>query len=337
MDPLSIASGCVALSGNIANLIYKITHFALQVRAARKDMDAVARELTSLRMSLSTLEDDEQKRHVTYPPGMSQQIREILLNIDVVTQQINDLLTRLSSGKLGRRIQWAFGEQDEINKLRSSLESNKSALEVALTLGTISMLAKQKVTLDYQGKDIAVIIQQTEEIAITTARIDTKIDKLTDMQKGTSHFQSIVSELAELRNQMANVSTSNPSFVHQSQTYTAALIEPLKQALLQKSSLATDLDDTSKAKALRLLSLDPADRHVTKAPDRTISSGSESDDLVPTTTHQLYQKFAAARKVWEQQLSQERELVGRLRDDLHMVQIAYHEAKLQLMPYLAGT
>lgn len=104
MDPLSIASCCVSLSGGVANLVYKVTHFALQVRSARKDMDAVVRELTSLKMSLMMLEDDNASRHVLYPSEMKKQIHEILLNIEVITQQINDLLTRLSSGKLGRRI-----------------------------------------------------------------------------------------------------------------------------------------------------------------------------------------------------------------------------------------
>lgn len=107
-------------------------------------MDAVVRELTLLKMSLMTLEDDNASRRISYPAEMKTQIHEILLNIEVITQQINDLLTLLSSGKLGRRILWAFHGQDETNKLRSSRESNKSALDMALTIGTISMLGQQK-------------------------------------------------------------------------------------------------------------------------------------------------------------------------------------------------
>lgn len=139
-------------------------------------MDAVVRELTLLKMSLMTLEDDNASRRISYPAEMKTQIHGILLNIEVITQQINDLLTLLSSGKLDRRISWAFHEQDETNKLRSSLESNKSALDIALTIGTISMLAQQKRKVVKQGNDIAIVIQQTESISTMATTIDRKID-----------------------------------------------------------------------------------------------------------------------------------------------------------------
>ena len=100
---------------------------------------------------------------------MEDGICQILVNVEMVTNQMNDLLIKLSSGRLGGRMQWAMTEKDEVNKLRSSLESNKMALEVALTVGTISILSRQNKSMIKQEDSIAVVVQHTEHISITTA------------------------------------------------------------------------------------------------------------------------------------------------------------------------
>jgi hypothetical protein len=134
MDPLSISAAAVGLTANVTKLIYRVITFCGEVRGARKDMDAVARELISLQLSLKTLRDDEQRSVVPYPDKVRQHLKDLILNCDIVTQQINEVLRRLLSGRLGRRIQWAFTKKEEVDKLRSSLESNKTALDSMLSV-----------------------------------------------------------------------------------------------------------------------------------------------------------------------------------------------------------
>jgi hypothetical protein len=177
MDPLSIVSCCVSLAAGVTNLTAKITLFALEIRGAKKDMDAVARELASLNLCLNVLEHD-QRRRIVLPEDIRQHIPEVLKNCEMITKQMNELLLKLQSGKLGRRIQWAFAERQEMHTLRSSLESNKTALEIALSMGTIQLLTQQKSAFQSQTGDIAVVIQQTEQISLTTTKIDHKMDDI---------------------------------------------------------------------------------------------------------------------------------------------------------------
>ncbi len=279
-------------------------------------MDAVARELISLKMSLAALEDEEQKRRTSWPPDMHKQIHNILLNIEIITQQINDLLIRLSSGKLGRRIQWALGEQDEVNKLRSSLESNKTALEVTLTPGTISVLAQHRREIVDQGKDLSFIIRQTQGISITAATIDTKVDKLMDMQRSPNQFNAIALEISMLRSQLGQVSKTNSIFAAQSQSYVDALLEPIKQAMLHNGSPTIDADIGFKAEALDLLNPDPTKPSIVT--DLVIKSGRPlaGSQLNTVTREQLRQSYIAARNIWKDELLHEQELVWQLRADL---------------------
>ena len=231
MDPLSIATACVSLTAGISSLALRISTFVAEVRGARKDMDGVLRELTSLKLSLGTLESDSQHRGITYPPGVKDGIGQILVNVEMVTNQINDVLIKLSSGRLGQRVQWAMTEKDEINKLRSSLESNKMALEVALTLGTISILMRQSKSMIKQEDNIAVVLQHTEQISLTTSRIDNKIDVLTHLQKDYSHFDKLNLELAGLQSQLSALSQRTcrqsimQDFVENSQSYVQVVLE----------------------------------------------------------------------------------------------------------------
>ena len=56
------------------------------------------------------------------------------MNCDGVTNSMSELLEKMSSGSLGRRIQWTALKKDEMEKLMSSLEAHKSALDIALDM-----------------------------------------------------------------------------------------------------------------------------------------------------------------------------------------------------------
>jgi hypothetical protein len=204
-DPLSIAASCIGLSGASFQMIQRITVFVLEVKHARKEMDAVARELMSLHLCVGALGATDPTKRLPFPASMYDGVSQILLNCDVIVQQINDRLIKLQSGRLGRRIQWSLTEKDDMNKLRSSLESNKTALEVALTAGTILMLVEQKQQLSSAFGDMTVVLTQTEEIRTTTHQIHAQLDILTDIKHDTSKINIINDEMLGLSAHMKDL------------------------------------------------------------------------------------------------------------------------------------
>lgn len=152
MDPVSITSACVGVTSGITQLLLRINSFVRDVRRARKDIDAIARELISLQLSLEALRDERQT--AALPDNLRRQIMEVLLRCDAVVQQINDKLLKVQQGLLGRRIQWSLTDKNETNSLRSTLESYKSALNITLSTGLISILASNSSPFQAQRRDI---------------------------------------------------------------------------------------------------------------------------------------------------------------------------------------
>lgn len=135
MDPLSIASACSGLLLGVNKLSVQITNFVSSVRGARRDIDAVSRELTSLALCLQTLRDDSTT--VNFPENARGNLLSVLSNCDTVVKDIASMLLRLQASVSGGRMQWPISGRDEVNRLRSSLESHKSALEIALDMMTL--------------------------------------------------------------------------------------------------------------------------------------------------------------------------------------------------------
>jgi hypothetical protein len=135
MDPLSITSACGSLLAAVTKLSTQITKFVSSVRDARRDIDAVSRELTSLALCLETLRDDSAT--TAFPDNFSGNLLSVLGNCGVVVKDIADLLARLQASVSGGRVQWPISGRNEVNRLRSSLESHKSALEIALDMMTL--------------------------------------------------------------------------------------------------------------------------------------------------------------------------------------------------------
>lgn len=131
-DPLTITSASVAILSNIFALSKQTSTFVLTAKDARKDMDGVRQELSSLELSLLVLQDyDFDKK---YPKALQEQLVQVLNNCKHVTVQMQELLDKLSSVNLGRKIQWAFNGRDQMNSLRSSLEAHKSTISLALEM-----------------------------------------------------------------------------------------------------------------------------------------------------------------------------------------------------------
>jgi len=130
MDPFSITTACLGVIGTISRLSIEIPLFISSVRDARKDMDAVLRELTSLTLCLGAIRDDAQK--VSFPTTLL----AVVQSCGQIAAEILSLLERLKERKSGR-IRWSLTEREEVNKLRSSLESHKSCIDVALDMASM--------------------------------------------------------------------------------------------------------------------------------------------------------------------------------------------------------
>jgi hypothetical protein len=137
MDPLSISVACISLIGLITKTSTVVTKFVRDVRGARSDLDGVSRELLSLKNVLELLADDAADTDPTkgaLPETLKKQIAGIITNCIGVVAEIEQTLKKHEGAGLTKAARWmAIGQQDII-KLRSSLEAHKSALEIALDM-----------------------------------------------------------------------------------------------------------------------------------------------------------------------------------------------------------
>ena len=103
MDLFTVSTGCIGLLAGIAQLSTQISAFVSSVRDARRDMDAVSRELSSLSLCLGTLRDDSAK--IEYPDGLRENLIAVLKNCDSVVKEMTALLEKLSGANLLRKLQ----------------------------------------------------------------------------------------------------------------------------------------------------------------------------------------------------------------------------------------
>jgi Fungal N-terminal domain of STAND proteins len=135
MDPLSITATCITLVTTISKVSIQINSFVREVRSARGDLDAVSRELISLKTILEMLsEDAENSTGRELPQSLVRQISGILTNCNGVLEQIEASLQKHAGGGVKRGVKWSLSGRDDVNKLRSSLEAHKSALDIALDM-----------------------------------------------------------------------------------------------------------------------------------------------------------------------------------------------------------
>jgi hypothetical protein len=148
MDALSVATACLTLVGSITKLSFQIHGFVREVREARGDMDAVSRELQSLKTILEILAEDAETSTTTnstngfFPATLGRQISGIVANCGGVVVQIEQCLERHGCGErsgagLRAGTRWSLVGKGDMEKLRSSLEAHKSALDIALEMVTL--------------------------------------------------------------------------------------------------------------------------------------------------------------------------------------------------------
>lgn len=138
MNPLSVTATCIGLASTITRTSLVVMDFVQDVRTARSDLDAVSRELLSLKTVLELLADDvNDSTGQSIPQTLQKQIAGIVTNCTGVVVDIEDTLKKHDGGKLSQAAKWVASGKNDVAKLQSSLEAHKSALEIALDMVTL--------------------------------------------------------------------------------------------------------------------------------------------------------------------------------------------------------
>ncbi|OCK75166.1 hypothetical protein K432DRAFT_178857 [Lepidopterella palustris CBS 459.81] len=189
MDPLTIAAGCASLIGTIARLSLTISRFVRDMRGARSDMDSISRELSSLKSVLELLEEDAKEGdsgsgHTSaFPETLQQKISGIMSNCNGVLDKIVAVLEKHSINRIDRNARWVMSGREEVNELRSSLETHKTALEIALDMVQLRISRDIRNDTSHIRNDTATIVEDTRTIREV--------------------MEQLLQEVAQLRSQMA--------------------------------------------------------------------------------------------------------------------------------------
>ena len=106
-------------------------------------MDAVSRELLSLKVVLETLARDVTSPGCgSYPPSLAAQIPDILQNCNDVMTQLDKTLKKYSGRAVMGSAQWSLTGKQDVDQLRSSLESYKNVLSLTVELSTLYRYSK---------------------------------------------------------------------------------------------------------------------------------------------------------------------------------------------------
>ncbi|KAF7542262.1 hypothetical protein G7Z17_g11728 [Cylindrodendrum hubeiense] len=175
MDPLSIASGCAGLITAIGSLSLSIHAFVRTCREARGDLDRVSRELFSLQTVLELIQEDVADDGKLFPPTLERQISGILSNCTSVVLEVQSCITKYGDGRLKSRMTWTVNGQGDMEKLRTSLEAHKSALELALDMLTLSFTREIRTNTTKLRDDTAVIKHDITQILQEITRLQGRL------------------------------------------------------------------------------------------------------------------------------------------------------------------
>jgi len=135
-DPFSIAATATGLAVTIVKVSKDVEHFMRQVREARREMDAVCRELGSLRSALEMLAGDMDAPGVAVP----QTLEDILSNCEEVLGQLESCLKKYNSERLNTRVKYVWSGKETVAGYRAALAAHKGALDLAIDVMTLSVL-----------------------------------------------------------------------------------------------------------------------------------------------------------------------------------------------------
>jgi len=186
MDPLSITISCITLITSIVKVSLQINGFIREVRDARGDLDAVSRELLSLKTVLEMLSEDADKGK-GFPESLLKQISGILTNCGGVVEQIQVSLEKYGGGGIRRGVKWSISGREDMNKLRLTLEAHKTALDIALDMITLTIAREIKMDTERLRDDTTQIRTDTAGIKDDTAKLR---NDATEIKDNTSNLRN---------------------------------------------------------------------------------------------------------------------------------------------------
>ena len=133
------------------------------------------------------------------------------------------MLQKQSSGRLGQRIQWTAQSRDTVDRLRSSLETQKSALEIALQCGSLQILFAMQRQVGKSGRDVDDIIDDTKAILGSPEAIPRDAVDITELI--CQEANALRAEIASLQNAKA-LSVELREFLVESQLYLKSVTNP---------------------------------------------------------------------------------------------------------------
>jgi Fungal N-terminal domain of STAND proteins len=202
MEPLSIATGCASVLATITKVSLAISHFVKGVRGARSDLDAVTRELSSLRIVLELVEEDAKAQNHRVPEELRLKIVGLIGSCGDAVEKIAVVVEKHSCADkllkgVDRHAKWVMGGKDEVNGLKGELAGHTVALEMALSVLNISIA--QEIKSDTEGikSDTQAIKSDTEGIRGDTEVIREDTDAL------RHHMALMRDEIACLKEQLS--------------------------------------------------------------------------------------------------------------------------------------
>ncbi|KAK0638481.1 chitin synthase N-terminal-domain-containing protein [Cercophora newfieldiana] len=170
-DPFSIAASCVGLLSAIATATVRINGFVRTARDTRGDLDAVSRELSSLRTVLELIQADAEGSQEQLPQAIVRHLCEVLTNCNGAVSDIEKILRKYENTGAMTSSRWALSGKGDVDKLRAHLEAHTSALGLVLDMMSLVVTIKIK-------HDTSAIHAHTTDIKADTANILLKIDQL---------------------------------------------------------------------------------------------------------------------------------------------------------------
>ena len=122
----------------------------------------------------------------------------VLVNIEVCCGQTESVLAKSKSSRLGRGVKWTASQKDQMNQIRSSLETHKSALHMCLLVNTISLLVQTAKRITQHGPPQPVSARAIEETNKTIQGMSQKLDVITQRQVDPRIVQQIHDAVLEL-------------------------------------------------------------------------------------------------------------------------------------------
>ncbi|KAK2010007.1 hypothetical protein LZ32DRAFT_607911 [Colletotrichum eremochloae] len=206
MDPLSIATACIGLTGTITTLAFNLTTFVRDVRDARSEIDAVSRELLSLKSVLELIADDFENATRPPPDSLLVQVSGVLSNCNNIVGEVDGCVQAHQGSRIQKGARWvAFGRGD-MARLRATLEAHKTTLNLALEMLSLTTLrdVQQETAAVKQNTDV--LVRDSKDLVDGTARILEAIADLQSKLPGNPRFFMLSRYLDDLSTYAETVS-----------------------------------------------------------------------------------------------------------------------------------